>query len=157
MDFLISFYLMKQITLFSKNQRNYNLESKPSVKGHQQFSSKMLENSDLLKGNICKYSSLKWIKAINRSNMHRIIKVMLKLWHQRSAVHCQSRAPHFSSITFIKVNQGFKMHFINPKNSRAYSVIHGQDAAYFLYPQMTIHLHLLQNVNSSDFYVKMRT
>ena len=41
-----------------------------------------------LKGNICKYSWLKWIKAINRSNMHRIIKVMLKLWHQRSAVHC---------------------------------------------------------------------
>ena len=49
MDFLITIYLMKQNALFSKKWRNYNFESKPSVKGHQQFSSKMLENSDLLK------------------------------------------------------------------------------------------------------------
>ena len=49
MDFLISFYLMKQIALFSKNSRNHNFESKPSVKGQQQFSSKMLENYDVLK------------------------------------------------------------------------------------------------------------
>ena len=49
MDFLISFYLRKQNALFSKKWRNYNFEFKPSVKGQQQFSSKMLENSDLLK------------------------------------------------------------------------------------------------------------
>ena len=49
MDFLNSFYLMKQNALFSKKWRNYNFESKPSVKAQQQFSSKMLENLDFFK------------------------------------------------------------------------------------------------------------